>query len=522
MAGERRGAPRPPRAIGAPAHARERWLATALAVAAALRVFVFASAYPPFNGVDEHQHFDAVVKWAHGVLPGPRELVLSPETVHALLYLSSPEYLRTPSEMPGGRVPTPEEKVGIHPEGSPGMERGRSRSESMASLQHAGPPLYYVVAGAWYRLGRALGLGPRDALYFVRWLDAVLAASLVVTAYAILRRLAPGDPVLRLGVPALLAFFPNDFQYSITNDALSPLVGAGCFGAFVAIACGERVRARTFAAAGALVAAAFLNKYSNLFLVAVGALACAAWARGWRRRGFGLRELAGPAALAAAAALPALAWVARNALVVGSATGQHRKIARAGWTWKPVSEWIDHPIFTGEGFRTWIWHFAQVLWSGEIAWAGAPLRLHWLDAFYAASTLALVGLATAGFVVRQPESIFGRRGWRPALDTMALAQVGLGVGMLGFLSILFRFGHESLPSDDFPYFASGRYVATILLPFAVLYVRGLEVAAAPLPEAARRPLCALLLAATCLLVVAAEAWLAVPVFRSPWNWFHAP
>jgi hypothetical protein len=275
-----------------------------------------------------------------------------------------------------------------------------------------------------------------------------------------------------------------------------------------------------FAAGGALVAAAFLNKYSNLFLVGVGSVAFALWTRSWRRLGARAVDLAPWGWVAAAAALPPLAWVARNALVVGSPTGQHRKIARAGWTWKPVSEWLDHPIFTPEGLGTWIAHFFAVLWSGEIAWGGEALRFAWLDGFYAASSLLLLGLAAAGFAVRRPARLFARPE-RPVLDAVALAQVGLGVGMLGFLSILFRFGRDSLPNDDFPYFASGRYVGSILLPFAVLYVRGLEVLAAPLPAAARRGAPLVLLAAIGALVMAGEARLAAPIFASPWNWFHA-
>jgi hypothetical protein len=455
------------------------------------------------------------------VLPGPEEATLSPATVDALLWLSSPEYLRSPSEMPGGRVPTPAEKAQRLAESGDLTARARRQAGAMASLQHSGPPLYYLVAGAWYRLGRALGFDPRGALYFVRWLDALVAAALVGGSYAILRRLAPDDPMLRLGAPALLAFFPNDFQYSISNDALSPLLGAGCFAGFVAIARSAPLRAGVALGTGACVAAAFLNKYSNLFLVGVGAVAVALRGRGRWRRGARAAELRGLAALATAAALPPLAWVARNVLVVGSATGQHHKIERAGWDWKPVSEWLDHPIFTAEGFGTWIAHFFTVLWSGEIAWAGAPLRLAWLDAFYAATSLALLGLAAAGFAARRPAALFARTPDRPVLDGLALAQVALGVGMLGFLSILFRFGRDSLPNEDFPYFASGRYVGSILLPFALLFVRGLQVLAAPLPAAWRVPACSALLAAIGIVVTVAEGSLAAPVFASPWNWFHA-
>jgi hypothetical protein len=43
-----------------------RWLIFGLGAVAAIRVFVFAAAFPFFNNVDEQAHVDLVVKYSHG------------------------------------------------------------------------------------------------------------------------------------------------------------------------------------------------------------------------------------------------------------------------------------------------------------------------------------------------------------------------------------------------------------------------------------------------------------------------
>jgi len=45
-----------------------RNIAAALCVIAAARVFIFSAAFPFFNNVDEQDHADMVVKYAHGYL----------------------------------------------------------------------------------------------------------------------------------------------------------------------------------------------------------------------------------------------------------------------------------------------------------------------------------------------------------------------------------------------------------------------------------------------------------------------
>ena len=78
------------------------------------------------------------------------------------------------------------------------------------------------------------------------------------------RMIFPENLFLKVGVPALLAFFPQTVFYSIQNDMLSPL----CFGAaFICLV--KLLRADTpgmwlGTATGLALAATYLTKISNL------------------------------------------------------------------------------------------------------------------------------------------------------------------------------------------------------------------------------------------------------------------
>jgi hypothetical protein len=89
------------------------------------------------------------------------------------------------------------------------------------------PPLYYTVAGLWWRAGKLCGFHGGFLLYWLRFLNLVFVALLVWLGYVAARLVFPGERFLRLGVPAVLAFFPQTAFYSIQNDVLSPV----CFGA---------------------------------------------------------------------------------------------------------------------------------------------------------------------------------------------------------------------------------------------------------------------------------------------------
>lgn len=148
---------------------RERRVIAALCVVGALRVFVFSTAFPPFHSADEHFHFDLVVKYAHGHVPyrlaDERLSVETRDTIvlygtgisrleaGPLVLYDSPEYLSP--ESPEG-VPPP---AWMAPEVARRAILAHGREFwNVRNHEATEPPFYYAVAGAWYRLGRAIGL----------------------------------------------------------------------------------------------------------------------------------------------------------------------------------------------------------------------------------------------------------------------------------------------------------------------------------------------------------------------------
>jgi hypothetical protein len=375
------------------------------------------------------------------------------------------------------------------------------------------PPLYYFVAGAWYRAGAAIGLHDFRLLYWTRFLNAGLYALLVALTWQFCARFLPDRPEIGWGAAALLAVFPQDVVYAITSDALAP--AAAMLAIYLLMDWGERQtpgRARA-AAAGVATAAALLVKLSNVPVLAVAVWVIAR--RIWRSRR-GTRTLGGAEIVVAtlSVAVPVAAWAIYCHHQSGDFAGSAHKAADLGWTVLPLRAALHHPIFTAPGLLDFFGRLVPTFWRGELYWHAAPRRVAWVDAFYvAASVAALIAAAVAWFVRPAP----ALRRERPAAVALFLMLV-CSVLFLAYISTRFDFGNCFFPSRGFPYFAAGRLMIGALGPFAILYTAGL---AAIAPRDFRRAGFAVLLGATLLICVGVQAFLAPPVFASPHNFFHA-
>src|SRR5256885_11400928 len=243
-----------------------------LGAIAAVRVFVFAAAFPFFNNVDEQAHVDLVVKYAHAKPPRSIEPFASEAALYFAVY-STPEYFVTPEQY-GGQYPPPNwllpreqlQKI---------LDNEIPFWESRLNHESGEPPLYYALAGGWMNVGHVLGFGGLSLLYWVRFLNIGLAAALVWIGFAATRSTFPNNQFLQLGVATLLAVWPQSAFYSVQGDALSPL----CFGiGFLGLAKllqNERPGIGLAVWTGLAIAATCLIKTSNLPLplVAIGAIA---------------------------------------------------------------------------------------------------------------------------------------------------------------------------------------------------------------------------------------------------------
>src|SRR5881392_1726883 len=193
-------------------------LIAVLCVVAAIRVFIFSAAFPFFSNVDEDLHFDLITQYSHGDLPR-RFDTLKEETLNWIVPYASPEFLFTADRFPEGKFPSPIWKQSwsqIEPE----IAATRAAWSSEVNFESSQPPLYYTLASLWWWIGKHVGLTGLQSLYWIRFLNGLLIALMVLLGYVIARSIAPKRVELRLGVPLLLAFFPQNIFYAMNNDVL--------------------------------------------------------------------------------------------------------------------------------------------------------------------------------------------------------------------------------------------------------------------------------------------------------------
>ncbi|MEI9961169.1 MAG: DUF2142 domain-containing protein [Limisphaerales bacterium] len=193
---------------------------------AAVHVFVFSATLPFFNVMDEQVHFDLAVRYSHGDIP---RTMVAPcdEALPYIAIYGTPEYFEIPTSQPSGKFAPPPWTLPMDEVAGKLLEKQANWKTGVINYEVAQPPLYYALAGGWWRLGQLLGFHDGHLLYWLRFLNMVLVAAAVWLGWLTARMIFPENLFLRLGVPALIAFLPQNSFYSIQNDAFSPL----CFGA---------------------------------------------------------------------------------------------------------------------------------------------------------------------------------------------------------------------------------------------------------------------------------------------------
>jgi hypothetical protein len=479
----------------------------ALVLFATLRVALSAAAFPFFANVDEQKHVDMVLKYARGYLPEPGRDAYEPEMGRLLGLYGSPEYLLLPGE------PTPSPAWRRTANAMLGVIEASERFlAERANKEAEQPPAYYALAAAWLWLGRGLELSGAGLLYFVRGLGALVAGALVYVAWRLVRDPYRDETLVRRGVPLLAAVFPQDTLFYVTPDVLSPLAGGLGFALALRLARRPESGSGVYAAAGLVLAAALLTKWTNAAVVAVAAAASLhALAHGARRQPRFTAKLALQWTLVLA---PVALWCLRSLRLYGDPTGSALKVARLGWGRKPLALWLDHPLFTPAGIFEFVTGLLPTFWRGELAWHRTDLALPAMDALYTVSSLVFLAAALAGLRRRAPE--------RCLAEGLALAALAGAAALLALLSLAFVFDATTNPTASHPFFVQGRLVSGVLLPFLLVYVRGIDAAVSRLPARASQPAGWLLLLALAVAVCASEACLLGPVFASEYNAFHLP
>jgi hypothetical protein len=502
---------------------QERKIVLLLCLAAALHVFLFSAAFPVFNQVDEGCHFDLVVRYSHGDLPRGLQL-MGREASWYLLTYSSPEYKGLPSKMPGGRFATPPWVTATNQTAwrEAAFQKASTNWETAAKFPYwtnyetSQPPLYYALAGLWWRVGQALGFTGLSLIYWLRFLNVPFVAVLVWIGHWAAREVFPEEKLFTLGVPALIAFTPAQAFYSIQNDVLSPV----CFGlAFLLLL--RLWRAETpgillGAGIGLSLAGAYLTKLTNVPLIAAAGIFIALKIFSLARKGTLRPALPALLSLSACAGIPVIAWMAWMKIAFGDLTGSAAKLKFITWTPKPFSQWWHHPIFTPHGLWEFTSQLAYSAWQGaEIQWHANAIDQPAVDAVYVMLTLGFLAFALVNLVTR-PKQItdFQRLALR-----FSLGCVAAGVLFLAWLSIRYDFGICLDPSPEHPYLAEARLILGALIPGLLLYLYGLNY----LLRDARKPwVKAVALGVILLFMLVSEIATDWTVFASEYNWYHLP
>jgi len=485
------------------------WIVVVLSVLAALRVLVFSAAFPFWSNVDEPQHFDAVFKYGEGKLPRAETSHFDRNVAAMYVLYGSPEFFH--ERVPGQVALSP--RQAIERLAKPEVQHRVFGMTELVNSESNSWPSYYLLAGGWFRLGRAAGLVGPALLYWLRFLSAPLYGLSVWVAWRYLRSAFPDDVFLQLATPLLLAVFPQDVFYGINSDVLSPLIGVG-----VLVLALHMTRASCSAwwylLTGIAVSVGILIKATNIMLGVPLLLATAT--RLYARRGDGdpLAEMLKLALCWAAAVLPVGWWLVRNRQYVGDWFATREKMDALGWQTKPLGNWFDHPLFSLSGSYTFLTELAQTSWRGELIWGGERLRSPAMDQFYIWSTAACLLAAAVALWLHRRESDRVER----VANRMNLALVVSSVALLACLSLPFDFGPSHYPSAEHPYFTSGRLISAALVPFCILYLQGMRFFLRPL--GASVPYFGVLVLAAFLL--GGEIYLSADVFRSPFNWYHLP
>lgn len=480
-------------------------IVAALCLFAALRVLACLLAFPFFAPTDEQLHLDTIIQYRDGYQPHNPLPTVSPEAARLIDLYQSTEFLA--SQPPFAVRNEGWCEPGITATPAPGVVTGYWIQHPNEEINQSRP--YYRLAAWWYALGQWLHYSGVFGLYWTRSLNAVFYGLAVLLGYLFARRCYGSESFLPLALCFTLAFFPQDIFFVLNPNAWFPAFFTASLYLLAVIAEQPGSNYWIYAATGVLCALIFLIGFGNFtifFPLLYVALA------NFRRVDSSSRpRYANVLMLLVSAALVAF-WALRNRLLLGDWTGTASKLRDLGWTEKSFSQMFHHPFFSAHGF----WHFVTTLsrnfWRGEIPWHGTA-RISWIDGLCLVTTIAFAA-AFLLRIFRHNDTSFAER----FADLSALAIACLSFFFLIFLSLRYDFGQTYYPSRALPYFVSGRLIIGALVPFLLIYLRGLEFLwKRVLPRVS--PFFAVLALVLCMAVN--ESLALRPVFASPYNFYGA-
>ncbi len=489
-----------------------------LCIFAMLRIFFFSAVFPFFNNVDEQAHFDTVVKYSKGYLPRNGTADYEYESAKSIVLYGSPEYFHTPQDYKSGKMPLPVWSIYQSQQSSLKNELDKliykeitkwTRSNNHEAFS---PPVYYVLAGAWYDLLKVLGLKGGDLLYGIRFLNILLYGILFWITYLFCKNTLQNDLSMQFGILLLLSFFPQAVFYSVNSDVLSPLLFIGSL--YLLIQISNSNRSSLFhLIAGLSVSLTFLTKLTNLPILIFFSIFILIRVKNLLNEERLKAQLLNILLLVSGCCLPIACWLGWNFFVLGDMTGDAMKLHQLEMKVKPLAAMWDHPIFTLKGLIYFISESVKNFWRGELIWGLQRIASNVADYFYVISSCIFVPVSIISNLASK-ENYSPQRRFLNLVNALVLVFFAL---VISLLSMMFDFGTCWFPSQKNPFFTNTRIILGAFVPFLILYLDGIRIIITKISTRINYVMIILLI---CILIFLSEIYSTYPVMGSNYNWFH--
>lgn len=489
----------------------ERNLLWMLCTLAMLRVFFFTAAFPFFNNVDEQAHFDTVVKYSKGNLPCKEAINYEYESAELIVLYGSPEYFKSSRDFESAEIPPPIWRFD-RKQLSPYISKWINNWTGRKNHEAFSPPIYYALAGAWYDFAKLFGLRGGHLLYWIRFLNVTVYAILFWFIYIFCKNIYKTNLVMQFSILLLFTFFPQDVFYSINSDVLSPLFCVVSLYLFIQIYNSDR-SLLFHLLTGIVISVTILVKFSNCPMLIIFTILIFFKIRKLVIERRLKEQLPKLLILISGCLLPIILWLGWNAHALEDITGNVEKVRHLGWTRKSLAEIWDHPIFKLTGLTYFVNELLKTFWRGEFVWGLRRVASTGMDFFYVISSYLFVLFSVINSIASKDDYLPNQR-FVNYISALILLFFML---FLAILSLIYNFNKCWYPSQEFPFFTSGRLVLGALVPFLILYLDGLRIIVSKINSHINLFMVVLFI---CILIVYSEFRMSYTVLESSYNWFH--
>jgi len=152
-------------------------------------------------------HYEMVYRFAHGYMPEKELPRIDPEMARVFTLYGTSEYLLSQQLLRSAHMDTPIVGLSRAKRGKCNIGRRYDYWTQRRNMEAQSPPVYYLLAAVWLRIGETLGMKDWTLAYWVRFMNAMVYAMFVWISFLFTKEVVPGRVFLCLAVPMFLAVF---------------------------------------------------------------------------------------------------------------------------------------------------------------------------------------------------------------------------------------------------------------------------------------------------------------------------